>query len=94
MLAAKNIRRIVAWLPKKHKKIGEDRLHHLKGISTKVPYKGPTQDILTSLERGIRSGFSYTGAKNITELQVKAKFIKQTSAGQFESSTHIDKRYK
>ena len=66
----------------------------LEGISTKVPYKGPTQDILTSLERGIRSGFSYTGAKNITELQAKAKFIKQTSAGQFESSTHIDKRYK
>jgi len=27
-------------------------------------------------------------------LQNKATFVKQTIAGQFESSTHIDKRYR
>tara|TARA_R100000008_G_scaffold43790_1_gene25418 strand:- start:11403 stop:12425 length:1023 start_codon:yes stop_codon:yes gene_type:complete len=65
----------------------------LEGISTRVPYKGEVRDILSKLERGIRSGFSYTGAKNLRELQAKATFIRQTSAGQFESSTHIEKRH-
>jgi len=66
----------------------------LEGIATKIPYRGQVSPILTKLERGIRSGFSYTGAKNIKELQNKATFVKQTIAGQFESSTHIDKRYR
>ena len=66
----------------------------LEGISTHVPYRGPSTAILSRLERGIRSGFSYTGAKNITELHSKATFVKQTQAGQLESSTHIERRYK
>jgi len=66
----------------------------LEGISTRVPYRGEVKKILTRLERGIRSGFSYSGAENIAELQSRARFVKQTSAGQLESSTHIEKRYK
>jgi IMP dehydrogenase len=65
----------------------------LEGISTRVPYRGEVKNILTRLERGIRSGFSYSGAGNLAELQSKAKFVKQTPAGQFESSTHIEGRY-
>jgi IMP dehydrogenase len=37
----------------------------------------------------IRSGFSYSGAKNLCELRQNAQFIRQTGAGQVESSTHI-----
>ena len=61
----------------------------LEGISTTIHYKGQTSDIINQLENGIRSGFSYSGARNIRELWHKAKFIKQTAAGTRESDTHI-----
>jgi IMP dehydrogenase len=61
----------------------------LEGIAATVPCKGPVGDILEELERGIRSGLSYSGARTIGELQKKAKFIRQTISGQTESSTHI-----
>jgi len=61
----------------------------LEGIATTVPYKGPVTDVLAELERGIRSGLSYSGARTIAELQAKAKFIRQTVSGQTESGTHI-----
>ena len=60
-----------------------------EGVSSTVPYKGDLKDVLDSLEKGIRSGLSYTGAHNLVELRAKAKFIKQSSAGQKESFTHI-----
>jgi len=60
-----------------------------EGISTTIPYKGPVHSILKDLEKGITSGFSYSGAKNMSELQRKAKFIQQTNASCRESGTHI-----
>ena len=60
-----------------------------EGISATIPYKGKIENILADLDGGIRSGFSYSGAKNINEFQEKVKFIKQTLAGQAESGTHI-----
>ena len=64
----------------------------LEGIATTVPCKGPVADVLNDLARGIRSGLSYSGARSIKELQSRAKFVKQTSSGQLESSTHILRR--
>ena len=64
----------------------------LEGIATTVPCKGPVEDVLHELARGIRSGLSYSGARSIVELQQKAKFMRQTGSGQTESSTHILKR--
>jgi IMP dehydrogenase len=61
----------------------------LEGIATTVPCKGSVGNILEDLERGVRSGLSYSGARSIDELQRKAKFIRQTLSGQTESSTHI-----
>ena len=60
-----------------------------EGISSTVPYKGNLKTTLSSLEKGIRSGLSYTGASNISDFRAKAKFTLQTSAGQRESFTHI-----
>ena len=37
---------------------------------------------------GIKSGFVNVGAKNIKELQEKAKFIQITRAGEVESNFH------
>ena len=64
----------------------------LEGVATTVPCKGPVADVLDLLERGIRSGFSYSGARTLSELQHKAKFMRQTASGQTESSTHILRR--
>lgn len=61
-----------------------------EGVSRTVPLKGPVATTLYEIDRGIRSGLSYSGARNIRELQAKSNFIIQTSAGAKESSTHID----
>jgi IMP dehydrogenase len=61
----------------------------LEGISTTVPYKGATVDVVEQLENGIRSAFSYSGARTISEYWTKAQFIRQSSAGMHESRTHI-----
>jgi len=65
-----------------------------EGVSTTVPYKGKVQNILDDLRGGIKSGFSYSGARNIVEFQNKCEFAQQTNAGQIESSTHIMRRRK
>jgi IMP dehydrogenase len=61
----------------------------LEGISTTVPYKGATFDVVEQLENGIRSAFSYTGARTIQEYWSKAKFVRQSAASMHESKTHI-----
>ena len=60
-----------------------------EGVASYIPYKGSVVDILGDLEGGIRSGLSYTGARNLAELQNKAQWSRQTSAGTVESGTHI-----
>jgi len=65
----------------------------VEGVSHVIPYKGSVRTVIRELSTGIRSGFSYSGALNLAELQSKAKFIRQSNAGQLESSTHIKKRY-
>lgn len=64
----------------------------LEGISTTVPYKGPVHEILRKLEKNVKSGLSYTGARNLQEFRHKAQFIRQTSSGLSESRTHILKK--
>jgi len=64
----------------------------VEGVSSMVPVIGKVASTLDDLETGIRSGLSYSGALNISELQSKSKFIQQSSAGAVESSTHISKR--
>ena len=60
-----------------------------EGVASYIPYKGSVTDILRDLDGGIRSGLSYTGARTVTELQQKAEWARQTSAGTIESGTHI-----
>ena len=61
----------------------------LEGISTTVPYKGSVSKILDSLSRNIRSGFSYSGARNQLDFRNNAMFIQQSQSSRVESSTHI-----
>jgi IMP dehydrogenase len=61
----------------------------LEGVSALVPARGSVKDVLREIETGIRSGFSYSGARNLCDLRDKAEFIVQTVAGQAESSIHV-----
>ena len=60
-----------------------------EGVASYIPYKGSVVDILQDLEGGIKSGFSYSGARSLTELRNKVEWARQTSAGTHESGTHI-----
>ena len=62
-----------------------------EGVSTFIKYKGEVKDVLQDLRGGIVSGFSYSGARNLTSLQNEAVWVRQTGAGLTESKTHIDK---
>ena len=62
----------------------------VEGVSSTVDLKGPVSDILESIEKGLRSGMSYTGARNVSEFMSKAMFIAQSPSSQIESSTHIN----
>ena len=61
-----------------------------EGVSRTVPLRGPAVEALFEIDKGIRSGVSYSGARNIRELAAVAQFIEQSQAGAKESSTHID----
>ena len=63
-----------------------------EGVSSRVPYKGSIKEILFDLDKGIRSGLSYSGARTIKDLQARAEFVIQTTAGATESGTHITHR--
>ena len=61
-----------------------------EGVSRTVPLRGSARAVLFEIDKGIRSGISYSGAFSVRELQAKAEFIEQSAAGARESSTHID----
>jgi len=59
-----------------------------EGIVGRVPYRGPLADTIYQLIGGLKAGMGYVGARNIKELQAKAKFLKITAAGLKESHAH------
>jgi len=63
-----------------------------EGVAASVPYKGSVEKILKELERGIRSGLSYSGAHTIKELRTKAQWVQQTGPSAVESSAHINEK--
>ncbi len=63
----------------------------VEGVSSTVPFRGKVEDVIQEIERGLRSGMSYSGSRSISEFQAKAEFVQQTASGQVESSTHINR---
>ncbi|HHN74159.1 MAG TPA: IMP dehydrogenase [Acidobacteria bacterium] len=59
-----------------------------EGIEGRVPYKGRLKDMVYQLVGGLRSGMGYCGARTVTELQEKARFLRITGAGLRESHAH------
>jgi IMP dehydrogenase len=63
----------------------------VEGVSILVDYKGPINDIIKGINKGLQSGMSYCGANNIKQMQLNAEFIQITSAGVEETKTKGDK---
>jgi len=59
-----------------------------EGIEGRVPYTGPIASFLYQLVGGLRAGMGYIGAGTIEELPLKARFMRQSSAGLRESHPH------
>lgn len=59
-----------------------------EGIEGRVPFKGRLSDTVAQLVGGLRSGMGYVGARDLTELRDKARFIQISPAGLKESHVH------
>ncbi|MBI2669445.1 IMP dehydrogenase [Candidatus Woesearchaeota archaeon] len=57
----------------------------VEGVAILVDYKGPVQDVIHALLKGLQSGMSYCGAGTVLEMQEKAEFIQITPGGWEES---------
>tara|TARA_B100000902_G_scaffold191094_1_gene182635 strand:+ start:4765 stop:6225 length:1461 start_codon:yes stop_codon:yes gene_type:complete len=59
-----------------------------EGVEGRVPFKGTATDVLYQLIGGLKSSMGYSGARDITDFQQKAKFIKISPAALRESHPH------
>ncbi len=63
-----------------------------EGVEGLIPYKGRVEEVVRELVGGLRSGMSYCGARDISELQRNAEFLRITPAGLKESLPHDIKK--
>jgi IMP dehydrogenase len=76
---------------KRYKRYAGSSTHktsHVEGVSGLVEYKGETKFIIERLLEGLRSGMSYQGAANLSELKKNPKFVSISHAGLTESRPH------
>ncbi len=59
-----------------------------EGVEGRVPYKGALHDTIHQLLGGIRSGMGYLGARTLSELHDRARFVRITGASLRESHVH------
>jgi len=74
-----------------HRKVKEKIDVFVEGVSILVDYKGSVEEVAKSLIKGLKSGLSYGGARDIRELQEKAEFVRITNAGWQESLSRGEK---
>lgn len=73
---------------KELKDLDKSYIKHIEGVESLVPYKGSVVDIVSLMEANIKSGLSYSGARNIPELWEKAQFIRVSPMGTRENGAH------
>ncbi len=59
-----------------------------EGVEGRVEYKGKVSKIIFQLQGGLRSSMGYIGARNLNQITKRAKFVKITKAGFYESMVH------
>jgi IMP dehydrogenase len=72
----------------KGENLGKNYTKQIEGVESMVKYAGPLSSVLDRMIANVRSGLSYSGAKNIQEFWKRAKFIRITSLGKSENGTH------
>jgi IMP dehydrogenase len=60
-----------------------------EGIFGYVPARGKVAETLKTLVGGIKTGFSYVGARNIQELRDNAEFVVVSNASKHENNTRV-----
>lgn len=59
-----------------------------EGVEGVIPYKGTVEEVIFNMIGGLKSGMGYIGAKNISQLVTRGKFIRITNASLKESHPH------
>ncbi len=59
-----------------------------EGVEALKEVAGPADKVLGQLIGGIQAGMGYLGAKNLSELRDRARYVRVSPAGQKESATH------
>jgi IMP dehydrogenase len=72
----------------KGENLSKNYLNQIEGVESVVKYTGPLENTITKMSANIRSGLSYSGARNIFEFWKKAEFIKITPLGSVENGSH------
>ena len=71
-----------------HDKNDNARKITAEGIEALKEVSGSTDDVLANLIGGLQSGMGYLGAKNLSELRSRARYIRVSSAGMKEAAPH------
>lgn len=59
-----------------------------EGVASYIDYSGPVGDTVSRLVGGVKSAFSYTGARNIQEFRDKSTFVRITRNSYIEGTPH------
>ena len=59
-----------------------------EGVEAYVPYSGRTEDVLRTMENGLRAAFGYAGAKDLQGMWKEASFGLVSEAGAAELGSH------
>jgi IMP dehydrogenase len=59
-----------------------------EGIEGQVPYRGALSNVVYQLTGGLRQSMFYVGARTVSELKDRGKFVRITAAGLKESHPH------
>jgi len=76
------------YLKVKGEKLSKNYTKQIEGIESLVKYRGRLSMVLEGIVANIRSGLSYSGARNIKEFWRKAQFIRITPLGKSENGAH------
>ena len=61
---------------------------YVEGGAGLVAHIGSLHDVIESIEHGLKSAFSYTGARNIEEFHAKARFVRVSAMSVMENGAH------
>lgn len=59
-----------------------------EGVDTKIPCKGPVENIINELTGGIRSGMTYLGVDSVPTMVEAGLFMEMSASGMSESKPH------